>query len=184
MKYAGFWLQIAAGLLNMVCLSVMLIVLCGGVLFCVSLMLDLSWAGLQEFMAERGWGWVLRRFLELVFVSVVTWFYLYVVYHRHASLGQMTFHLRVVMMDGSAITVRALMLRKMVFLSLCATYVLGMLVAGVTGYMSQPIVSGFTLFLLLAWTAANCIVMLSNARSRSIEEMMAGTVVIKVQTTS
>ncbi len=178
MKYAGFWLQIAAGLLDVVCLSLMLLVLFTGMLFCVSLILDLPWAGLQELLRQRGWG--LRRLLELSFLVVMGWFYLYVIYKRKASLGQLTFHLRVVMRDGSAMTLRALILRKMVFLSICTTYVLGMFVSGVVNLLSHTIVTAFTLLLVFAWYFANCVVMLSNERGRSLEEWMADTVVIHV----
>lgn len=178
MKYAGFWLQIAAGLFNTVFLAVVLFMLFAGMLFCVSLMVDLPWAGLQVLLQHRGWG--LRRLLELLFLAIMIWYYLYVVHRRHASLGQLTFHLRVVMLDGSAMTLRALMLRKMVFLSLCTTYVLGMFISGAVDWLSQTVITAFTLLILIVWYFTNCVVMLSNERGRSLEEMMAGTVVIKM----
>lgn len=174
MEYAGFWRRLGAFMIDFAALSPVIIF---G-----------SWAPSHSRLFYLYW-----IVPSLVFNA---WFYIYLAWRRGGTPGKLALKLRIVMQDGSALSLKAAILRYMVLFILSGLTTLAAALASLhmndATYFSfggldrgeelnalapawyQPVRVALQL-----WLLGGLISLLFTKKSRAIHEFIAGTVVIK-----
>jgi len=173
--YGGFWRRFGAFWVDAICLLPL-----AGINYLLS----------QQFRLSNLY-WLLPGLL------IGVWFHVYLVVRYGGTPGKLLLKTRITMLDGSAVTSRAALLRHAVTfaLTLLTSAALAMAANHMTdeayfslGYIarSQALVSyapawyKWLALAMQAWILSEFIVMMLNKRRRALQDFMAGTVVIRV----
>jgi uncharacterized RDD family membrane protein YckC len=175
MKYAGFWPRLAAGIID-------------GLIYS-----PFMWLSLTLMDGSR----MAHLYLEpsqLVLMALNLW----LVYRFGGSLGKLAMGLRIRMLDGAPITLRATCLRYSVDWILTITMIAGTVIGVLRTTDAQfvglslmeqfdlleangPPWNGVLSIVFGVWYWGELIVMLTNKKRRALHDFLAGTVVIKLE---
>lgn len=173
LKYAGFWRRVAALWLDALVMSPLI---------------GLSFLGMQASRLFQLY-WLVPGILFGVF------FHVYLVRRYGGTPGKLLMKTRIAMLDGSPVTIRAAALRAVVLLvvSLLMSIAMSMAVLAMTdeqyfsyGYLARsakivefaPSWYYGVVIALQIWTWGEYITMMFNKRRRSVQDWMAGTIVL------
>jgi uncharacterized RDD family membrane protein YckC len=174
LEYAGFWRRLGAYFIDVIVL--------------------LPLFGINYYFGEQYRLFNLYWFLPGLIISL--WFSVYLVYKYGGTPGKLLLNIRIAMIDGAPITVKAAILRYSVLFILTTISSLAIL----SGYLNMsdelyfslsymdrakklvelaPSWYGYTTVLINIWVWGEFITMLFNKERRAVHDFIAGTVVLK-----
>ena len=176
MQYAGFWKRVAAGFIDS--------------------LIFIPIIAINFWTRSLSWEFAV---LGAIPIAILYLFY-YIYFHARwgQTIGKMIFHIKIVLLDGSAITLRESFLRCCVELafSILTSVIWTMVILSIskTTFESLPLFEGFKLVndsmptwgawtnnLYTIWALIAFIVLLFNKKKRAIQDFIAGTVVIRLK---
>jgi len=174
MNYAGFWRRFGA--------------------YWVDFAIFLPLIGISYFCSEQSRLFQLYWFVPGLLIGL--WFHVYLVVTYGGTPGKLVLKTRIAMKDGTAVTVKAAILRYAVLFILTLLSSVAMIIATLkmtdaeyfsSGYMVRsatlvalaPSWNRLVMILLQVWIWGEFITMMFNKKRRAVHDFIAGTVVIK-----
>ena len=176
MRYAGFWPRLGAAMIDFLIVA------------------PFAWYAFERFEASRMSHLYLGIPVQLAAMAVGLW----LVLRFGGSIGKLVMGLRIRMLDGSPVTLRAAVMRFSVDWAFAVAGTVGMALAiskltdaqflgldSLAQYelidANQPAWAGPLEILFNIWVWSELIVMLTNEKRRALHDFIAGTVVIKLE---